>query len=147
MKNKVIKTIVIISIILILIDQISKILIGKYVSEPIGNEMFSIEVFYNTGMAFGFNSGNVKNIFLTIFVLAILIGFMKNQSERIDNKTGIALSIILAGGIGNLIDRLFRGAVFDFIKIYKFPVFNIADIYIVLGWILLVIFLVQYSKK
>lgn len=147
MKNKIVKSIFIIAIILIIIDQISKILITKYIQEPIGNSILGIEVVNNTGMAFGFNEGNTKNIFLSIFVLSIIIVFIKNQSERIDNKTKIAISIVLAGGISNLIDRIFRGAILDFIKIYKFPVFNIADIYVVVGWVLLVIFLIQYSRK
>ena len=134
-------------IILIIIDQTSKILITSFLHEPIGNEFVGIQIVNNTGMAFGFNDGNVKNIFLTIFVIAIVIGFIKNQAERIDKKTKIALSIVLAGGISNLIDRIFRGAILDFIRIYKFPIFNIADIYVVLGWILLVVFLIQYSRK
>lgn len=147
MKSKIVKNILLMVILLIIIDQGSKILITQYVNESLGNEFFGIEIVNNTGMAFGFNDGNVKNIFLSIFVLAIIIGFIKNQSDRIDNKTKIALSIVLAGGISNLIDRIFRGAVLDFIKIYKFPIFNIADIYVVIGWILLVIFLINYSRK
>lgn len=147
MKNKVIKIIVILAIVLIIIDQTSKILINKYVTSPIGNEYFKIEIANNTGMAFGFNEGNGKNIFITICVLLIIINFIRTQIERIDVKTSVALSFVLAGGISNLIDRIFRGAIFDFIKIYKFPIFNIADMCIVIGWILLVIFLVIYSKK
>lgn len=147
MKDKILKSMLILIILLIIIDQGSKILVSQFIHESIGNEFLGIEVVNNTGMAFGFNDGNVKNIFLTIFVLGIIIGFMKNQEERIDEKTKLSLSIILAGGISNLIDRIFRGSVLDFIKIYKFPNFNIADIYIVGGWVLLVIFLIQYSRK
>lgn len=147
MKNKTIKSILLLVILLMIIDQGSKILITQYVEESLGNSFFGIEIVNNTGMAFGFNDGNTKNIFLTIFVLVIIIGFIKNQLERIDHKTQIALSIVLAGGISNLIDRIFRGAILDFIRIYKFPIFNIADIYVVIGWILLVIFLIQYSRK
>ena len=145
--NKIVKSILILVILLVFIDQVSKILITQYVTKTLGNEFIGIEVINNTGMAFGFNEGNVKNIFLSIFVLIIIIWFIKNQAERIDNKTKIALSIVIAGGVSNLIDRIFRGAVLDFIKIYKFPIFNIADMYVVIGWILLVIFLIQYSKK
>lgn len=147
MKDKIVKITIIIIILLIIIDQISKILIANFIQEPIGNDFFGIQIVNNTGMAFGFNNGNGKNIFLSIFVLGIIIAFMKNQAERIDTKTSIVLSVIIAGGISNLIDRIFRGGVLDFIKIYKFPIFNIADIYVVIGWILLVAFLIKYSRK
>lgn len=147
MKNKIVRNIFILVILLIVIDQGSKIFIMDNLKQPIGNTVFGIEVVHNTGMAFGFNKGNTQNIFLTIFVLALIVWFIKNQIERIDLKTQIVLSVILAGGISNLLDRIFRGAIFDFIRIYKFPIFNIADIYVVIGWILLVLFLILYSKK
>ena len=147
MKNKIVKNILILVILLIIIDQCSKILVVNNIKESIGNTFWGIEVVSNTGMAFGFYKGNLRNIFLTICVLALIVWFIRNQLERIDFKTQIALSIILAGGISNLLDRIFRGAILDFIRIYKFPIFNIADIYVVVGWVLLVIFLIIYSKK
>ena len=72
--------------------------------------------------------------------------FRSNQLERIDTKTALALSFAISGGISNLIDRIFRGGVFDFIKFYNIT-FNLADIFVVLGWILLVVFLIDYSRK
>ena len=148
MKNKTIKLLVIVVTILIIIDQASKILVTNILNgESIGNDNLGIIITSNTGMAFGFNEGNVRNIFLTIFVLAIVINFIKNQLERLDKKTIITLSLVLAGGISNLIDRFFRGGVLDFIKIYKFPTFNIADLYVIIGWVLLIIFLIDFSKK
>lgn len=148
MKNKIIKLIVILVAILVILDQASKLLIGNLVTEPIGNDAFKIEIISNTGLAFGFNDGsNVKNIFIMLFVLFIVIKFVKDQIELIDTKTAVALSMVLAGGLSNLIDRIFRGAVLDFIKIFKFPIFNIADILVVVGAILLIIFLVVFTRK
>lgn len=147
MKNKIIRSLIIIVLILIVIDQTSKIVVTVLVKNSMGNEYLGLEVAKNTGMAFGFNSGNIRNIFLTIFVLAVVINFIKNQLERIDKRTTFALSLILAGGISNLIDRFLRGGILDFIKIYKFPIFNIADTYVVIGWICLIIFLIDFSKK
>ena len=148
MKNKTIRLIVILVIILTILDQASKLLVGNLVTEPIGNDAFKIEIISNTGLAFGFNDGsNVKNIFIMLFVLFIVIKFVKDQIELIDTKTAVALSMVLAGGLSNLIDRIFRGAVLDFIKIFKFPIFNIADILVVVGAILLIIFLVIFTRK
>ena len=148
MKNKTVKLIVIIVLILVLIDQASKILVTNFIDQPMGNEFFKFEITNNTGFALGFNDGsNVKNIFIMAFVLFIVIRFIKNQIELIDTKTAVALSMVLAGGCSNLIDRIARGAVLDFIKIYKFPIFNIADMLVVVGTILLVIFLVIFTRK
>lgn len=146
MKNKKLLFSIILIICLIIIDQLSKIIILNKGSFVI-NDIFSIEVCTNTGMAFGFNSGNIKNIFLSIFVIFIVISFMKRQAELIDFKTNISLCLILGGAFGNLVDRFFRGGIIDFIKIYNFPIFNVADIFIVAGWILLVIFLIIFSGK
>ena len=144
-KNKIL---VILSIILIIIDQLSKLLIIAYVKAPIGNDYFKIEVVSNTGIAFGFNnSSNITNILLSLIVIALIIRFIKMQNERIDNKTMVALSLMISGGISNVIDRLIRGGVIDFIKIMHFPIFNIADIFIVVGWVLLVVFILLYSSK
>ncbi len=147
MKNKIVRVLLIIVITLIVIDQVSKILASNFLKEPVGNEFVGLEIVTNTGMAFGFNEGNIKNILLTIFVLIIIIRFVKNQIERIDTKTMVAISLVLAGGIGNLIDRFFRGGVLDFIKLYKIPIFNLSDVFVVLGWILLVIFIIDFTRK
>ncbi len=147
MKNKTIKIMIIVVAILLIIDQTSKILVSSFVKQPIGNEYIGLEVTNNTGLAFGFNEGNTKNIFIMIGVIIIIIKFVINQIEQIDSKTAISISMALAGGIGNLIDRIFRGSVLDFIKIYKFPIFNFADICVVMGWILIIIFLIDYTRK
>lgn len=148
MKNKTVRLIVILVTIFILIDQASKLIVSNLIDSSVGNNFFRLEIANNTGLAFGFNDGsNVKNIFIMSFVLIIVIRFVKNQIELIDSKTAVALSMVLAGGLGNLIDRIFRGAVLDFIKIYKFPIFNLADVFVIIGAVLLVIFLVIFTRK
>lgn len=146
-KSKILKITIIVCVIIIVIDQLSKVLITKYVTDRIGNDYFSIEPVENTGMAFGFNSGNGKNILLSGFVIFIIITFIKNQREQLETKVLVAISMALGGGISNIIDRIFRGGILDFIKIPILPNFNIADVCICVGWLLIVVFLIIYTKK
>lgn len=148
MKNKVIRLLVIVVTILIVVDQTTKLLVSnKLVNGSIGNEKFGLEITSNTGMAFDLMMEVMaKNIVLTIFILLIIITFIKINQKELILKTALALSFAISGGISNLIDRIFRGGVFDFIKFYNIT-FNLADIFVVLGWILLVVFLIDYSRK
>lgn len=132
-------------IIFLLLDQLSKILAINFNNLKLG--FIQIENVYNDGIAFGMNSGNLSNAILVFLVICIIINFVYNQKEKLDNKTAIALSMVISGGIGNLIDRIFRGGVFDFIKIWNFPVFNLADCFIVVGWILLIWNLIVFFIK
>lgn len=147
MKNKIIKLIFCVTICLILLDQISKIVLQYNYKEPVGNGLIRITIVENTGMAFGFNSGNTKNMILTMIVLLLIFNFIRTQKDMIDTKTAIAVGFILAGGISNLIDRIVRGGVMDFIHIKNFAVFNLADCYIVIGWILMILFLIKFKKE
>lgn len=146
MKNKK-SALILISIIalLILLDQISKIFIIINPENTIIKGILSFKITENTGGAFGIGQGSTITYIVTnIVVLGIIIKFMVNGNQLIDKKTKILLSLILAGGISNLIDRIFRGYVIDFIDItelVKFPVINLADIYITIGWVgIIVIF-------
>ena len=70
MKNKTVRLIVILVFILIILDQFSKILIGNIFTETVGNDYFKIEITKNTGMAFGFNDGNGKNMLVSGIIIA-----------------------------------------------------------------------------
>ena len=91
----------------------------------------------NSGVAFGIKVGSVWSfIIVNIVILGIIIKFMYSQLQELNNKTIIILSLVLAGGISNLVDRIFRGYVVDFLDItpiINFPVFNFADIMIVVA--------------
>lgn len=147
--KKILKIILIVTILVILIDQVSKILIDIFVQNDIVilQNVLEISKFENEGFAFGINKQNISNIALTVLVLAIIIRFIVMQKKNLTIKTTIFLSMIIAGGISNVIDRFFRGAVLDFIKVGDFPVFNLADCFIVIGWILFVIDLIKNIKE
>lgn len=144
--KKIFRIIVILGLILIIIDQTSKILINRFVSEDINiipNEVLTITKVENEGIAFGINKQNLGNIGLTAIILVVIFNYIISQKEKLTKPVIVYLSFMIAGGISNLIDRIFKGAVFDFIKVGNFPVFNFADMCIVCGWFL---FLISFIK-
>lgn len=103
----------------------------------------------NTGAAFGILK-NHRWIFMTLSILLIVFIFAFLIKTGIKHKLFvISASLILGGGIGNMIDRIFVGYVVDFIKVtfIDFPVFNIADSAVVIGALLLSVYFVFYDKK
>lgn len=94
---------------------------------------------HNTGAAFGIFQGmnGVFMVLAIVIIVLILIYFPAIPED--DFFFRLALSLQMAGATGNLIDRLYRGYVTDFISIGRFPVFNIADSCITLGVIVLLI--------
>lgn len=153
MKKKNILLILLI-VFLIILDQATKIIVINTIkgeSVNIINNFLNFTYVENSGVAFGINSnGRVTNIIINIIVMAVVIRFMLNQKEMMNKFTSISLSLILAGGFGNLIDRIFRGTVIDFIDIspiFNFPTFNIADILVVVGWISFALSMAIYTTK
>lgn len=140
-------TTIIISIIFLLIDQISKLLVVKSLS--INNSTEIIKNFFyltytnNDGAAFSILTGQrIFLIVVSIIIIILLLYYLKKN--KIDNKIEtLAISLIIGGSLGNLIDRLVRGYVIDFFDVkifgYNFPIFNIADTFIVVGAFLLFI--------
>ena len=141
LKN-IFKIILIIGFVLIILDQTSKIVINNFMENDIKiipNDILTITKVENEGIAFGLNKQNIGNIALSVIVLAVIFNYIISQKDRMKKSIIIFLSFIISGGISNVLDRIFKGAVFDFIIIGEFPVFNFADMFIVCGWILFVI--------
>ena len=103
----------------------------------------------NPGAAFSILEG--KQLFLILFTAVVIVVMLYLMlSKRVKKPTYIwSMSLIVAGGIGNLIDRVIRGEVVDFIdvRIINFAVFNIADICAVLGALGLLLFVVADEIK
>lgn len=151
-KNKSLISATIIAIILLLIDQITKaIIINNHINITVIPNILDIHTVQNTGGAFGVGEGNTGMFIITnLVVLGLIIRFIYLQRDFMDKATLYTLFLILAGGFGNLIDRLLKGYVVDFINIFpkiNFPKFNFADIYITVGWIILAFIFAMYSYK
>ena len=138
-KKKIIS--IVIGIAIIVLDQLTKMaLINKNIT--LIPNLMEFTYTKNTGAAFGIGSNNIiMVIIVNVIILGFIIKFLKDNSKKVDFSIIVSLVLILSGAIGNLIDRLFRGFVIDFIDInvFNFPNFNIADISIVLGIFVLII--------
>lgn len=140
---------------LITLEQLTKVLAIKYTRDTeivVIKDVLSFSYLENTGIAFGIAQNNDTGIIilLNIIVIAMIIRFMVSQQKKIGPKTMTLLSIAVAGGISNLIDRIFRGYVVDFINILLIPSYprcNVADVLLVVSWIVLVFILVCKAKS
>ena len=134
------KYLIIISI-LCFLDQYSKVYISLNINKLINKDLliFTIEYIRNYGAAFNILSGSRLFLSLISIISTIILMYLIfiREDKRI-NKYG--LSFIVAGSIGNGVDRIFYGYVIDFIKIkfVDFPVFNIADIAINIGILVMI---------
>lgn len=148
--------ILILTALIILADQLTKFAAIKYLKgqQPIVliKNFLSFHYTENAGAAFGIlqQKRMLFIIITTIFLIAITFYLIKNYNE-LSLITKIGVSILLGGAIGNYIDRVRYGYVVDFISVkltrtYDFPVFNIADMAIVLGTIIIV-YVVMFDKQ
>jgi signal peptidase II len=135
------KLCLIIILIIVLTDQASKLYINSLIDEGEMIEICSfiklVEV-WNSGISFGmFSTLPYSDLFfsmLSIIIIGILSCLMYKSNDKL---TCLAFSLMIGGAIGNVADRIYWGAVYDFIYFHigdwYFPAFNLADLYIVLG--------------
>ena len=147
-----------VSVLLVFADQVSKILIrinmSLYESIPVITNFFNLTYVTNDGMAFGINFPFGIYIFSTISLIFTIFLFWylwTIKDSGIVIRIGVAL--IIAGAVGNLIDRIFLGSVVDFLDFmigsYHWYVFNFADSYVTvcMGFILYDSFFLEPKKE
>jgi signal peptidase II len=122
------------------LDQFTKFLVTRNLpynqSIPVIKGILHLTPIHNRGAAFGLLKNQVPLfIFTSLFAIALIYAELKSNRHR--KLYGVSLSLILAGALGNLIDRLFFGYVIDFLDFRIWPVFNVADSAITIGAILL----------
>lgn len=142
---------------LVAIDQVIKMIVNKFLMqyETIslinigGRDWLNLTYVRNTGAGFGiFKDQRWLLISVTVIYLGILLYLL--LSKKIKNPFLMwAISLVTAGGFGNLIDRIFYGYVIDFIdlRIINFAVFNFADCCVVIGVIMIFIYALFISDK
>ena len=144
-------------LLIFLIDRVSKMYVIHLDQKLLGSEIFSskflnINLIWNNGIAFGllnFEKENLYNL-LTALILIIII-FIALMSINTKGFKKFSFLIILGGAIGNVFDRIFTKAVPDFIDFhignFHWFIFNIADIFITIGLIFLILLEITDNNK
>ena len=132
---------------IIILDQLTKYGARVLLETPINvTNFFSFQLIYNTGASFGiFQNSNLPLIFVSIAIIAGLIYYVNKES--LGNTERLLFSLIIAGAISNLIDRILFSAVTDFIYFHFWPAFNVADSAITVGVVGLIIHSFRGNKK
>ena len=140
---------------LVILDQITKALVINFFNlyDSVALlPMINLTFVVNYGFAFGLlNNPSLNQILVSLVILAIIVYFLYLLIKTQDKIFQLTLTLILAGALGNFIDRIFRGFVIDFIDIYigkyHWPAFNIADSCITVGFVVLMINILFLNKK
>ena len=140
------------AVLAIVLDQFTKFIVrgklGLYQYVDVIPGVFQFYHHENTGASWGlFKGGKVFFVIIACVVVAgIIVLLGKIPAEKKYLQLNLALSLIAAGAVGNVIDRIHKGSVTDFLyaKIIDFPVFNVADIFIVCAtaWLMILIIFV-----
>ena len=153
--NKFNSTLFFLFLTLVILDQVTKVLVINFFNLydsvallPIINLTFVV----NYGFAFGLlNNPSLNQLLVSLVILAIILYFLYLLIKTQDKVFQLTLTLILAGALGNFIDRIFRGFVIDFIDIYigkhHWPAFNVADSCITVGFIVLMINILFLNRK
>lgn len=141
------KRIVLFSMIIFIIDQIVKLFVGFSLelntSFTVFNNFFYISNVHNYGAAFSVLYGNRIFLVIVSVITLVLVYYFLLKNKKFDWFNIILYSLLIGGILGNLFDRIIYGYVVDYLDFYifgyNFPIFNIADICIVISVILIVI--------
>ncbi len=138
---------IILIVALVIIDQIIKFGIVNTIG--VSNESVTLipnvlllNYSINVGAAFGLFIERMFLIGLNLVVIFFVIKIMVSKKYNLGKTPKFGMALIIAGGIGNLIDRIFRGYVIDYIditQVFDYPIFNLSDICIVLGVTIIIV--------
>ena len=144
--------------VLVSLDQLSKFFITSSLTEGSSIELLPIlnlTLIFNSGIAFSlFDDNGVWGRWVLVGLVTLVLLYLARiliKEKNLSSYESLALTLILCGGAGNLIDRIFIGHVVDFIHVfyqeYSFYVFNFADSYITIGVTLYLIYILFISEE
>ena len=143
----------IVTVLLILADQLSKFLTVRYL-KPVStvaviDGIFSLTYVENKGAAFGILQ-NARWVFIVATIAAIIAMVWYKRKFKPQGKViNTSLCLLLSGALGNMIDRIFLGYVVDMLEVtfIDYPVFNVADCFVVVGAILMCVYILFIYKE
>ena len=156
MVRKMKRKILLIALFSIVFDQIIKYIFSTFITGfTVIPGFLSFIYVKNTGVAFSMLSNQRIFIIVISIILLIILGvFLKRDYlylKKDDTLTDVTYGFLFGGILGNLIDRIFRGYVVDYVSLnifgYDFPIFNLADVLITVGVIILFIITIRNDKK
>lgn len=142
-KTKEVPILIIITISIVLLDQVIKLLLQNVGQINIIPNVLNFNISKN-------QNESANYIITNIIILIILIRFIMLQNTFVNTKLRIFLSFIIAGGISNLIDRILKGYVIEYIdfkQVINIPIFNIADVFVIIGWICVIAIFTNFTAK
>lgn len=137
---------ILIGMALVIIDQVIKYMVNINMilgqSYPLIEDFLYITYVKNTGIAFGlFKNNNIFMIILISIIILILLYFYNKEKNKVFSLN-IAITLLISGAVGNLVDRIYYGFIVDYIDFTFWPAFNLADSLIVIGSITLAVYLI-----
>ncbi len=138
--------------VVVALDQLTKYLIQANLelnsTIPLLDGIFHITYIHNSGAAFSlFQNKTGFLIAMQLAVIAIVTAYLVKRRKKEHWCLLLSLSLIAAGGVGNLIDRAVKGYVVDFLDFRIWPIFNVADISVCVGCGLLVLYMFFIEPK
>jgi len=135
---------------IIILDQITKYMVRNNMqigeSLPVIHDVFYITYVQNRGAAFSIlQNQHFFTIFLPIIAMGICVYFLFKVRDKYNKLLTYAVILVLAGGLGNLTDRIIFGFVTDMFNFRVFPVFNVADIAVTCGCVLGLIYVLFFD--
>ena len=136
----------------VILDQVTKTIVMNtmelYQTIPVIEDVFSFTYIHNYGAAWGMFS-NHRWVFIILTAVALVImPILLYKYRKVHFLFNFSLSLIIGGAIGNMIDRIGLGYVVDFLQatFIDFPVFNVADVCVVCGAIMMFIYIIFFDK-
>lgn len=121
----------IVMIVGVLADQLSKLWVASALpyeaSIPIIGDFFSLRYIHNEGAAWSIMSGRVGLLLIITVIVTVVIAWLLWKTPKENRLLRFSYALLIAGALGNIIDRVRLGYVIDFLAFPNFPVFNIAD--------------------